>query len=123
MVVAFELNKVTISDVILLLFVDQFSEKFASFAFAPLINFIFRYDQIDLDDKFRDLTKFITPVQLMRMTALPQGVTNLVTHFVRIVKKILADYFRDQVEQLLDNLGVKNLKINKNNMGKSSEIR
>jgi len=75
---AMEINKHSIQDANLPLFVDEFSEEFAGCQMALLINLFSGYDQIDLNVKSRDLTRFQTPIGLLRMTTLPQGATNLV---------------------------------------------
>lgn len=65
------------------------------------------YDQVELAEEFRDLTAFMTPLRLMRITTLAQGTTNSVTQFVIIVLKILVLYLRNQAKLFLDNVGVK----------------
>jgi len=56
----------------------------------------------------RDLTAFQTPLELLRMTTLPQGCTNGVQVFDRVMKKIL----RNQIsakggKPFIDDVGVK----------------
>ena len=74
---------------------------------ALMIDFFSRYDQIELDAKSRDLTGFQTPIGLLRMTTLPQGATNSVAQFVRIVTKILEDLIPEDCLPFLDDIGVK----------------
>lgn len=74
--VAVELNRVTVRDANLPPFADKFSEKFAGCAISSLIDFFSGYNQVELDKESRDLTGFMTPLGLMRMTTLPQGATN-----------------------------------------------
>ena len=106
---AIEINKHTIQDANLPLLVDEFSEEFAGCQIALIIDFFSRYDQIELDAKSRDLTGFQTPIGLLRITTLPQGATNLVTQFVRIVTKILEDLIPKDCLPFLDDIGVKGL--------------
>lgn len=70
--VVVELNQVTVRDANLPPSVDEFSEKFAGCAISTLIDFFSGYDQVELDEESRDLTGFMTPLGLMRMTALFQ---------------------------------------------------
>ena len=88
---AMEINKRSIRDANLPPSVDEFSEEFAGCQMASMIDFFSGYDQIELDVRSRDLTGFQTPIGLLRMTTLPQGATNSVAQFVRIVTKILED--------------------------------
>ena len=79
---AVELNRVTVKDANLPLFADEFSEEFAGCAISFLIDFFSSYDQVELNEKSQDLTAFMTPLGLMRVTTLPQGATNSVVWFV-----------------------------------------
>jgi RNase H-like domain found in reverse transcriptase len=49
----------------------------------------------------------MTPLGLLRMTTLPQGATNSVAQFVRIVTRILEDLIPDVCRPFLDDIGVK----------------
>ena len=53
------------------------------------------------------MTGFQTPIRLIRMTTLPQGATNSVAQFVRIVTKILKDLILKDCLPFLDDIGVK----------------
>ena len=68
---AIKMNLVTLWDVNLLLTVDKFSEEFAGCFCASLIDFFSGYDQLTLDEKSRDMTAFMTPIGLLRMTTPP----------------------------------------------------
>ena len=121
--VAVELNRVTVRDANLPPSVDEFSEKFAGCAISSLIDFFSGYDQVELDEESRDLTGFMTPLGLMRMTTLPQGATNSVAQFVRIALKVLADHLRDRAEPFLDDVGIKGPKTTYNNEELAPGIR
>ena len=86
---AMNMNGVTIRDANLPPNVEEFSEEFAGMLVASLIDFFSGYDQVTLAEKCRDLTAFMTPLGLLRMTRLPQGATNSVAQFVRVVTEIL----------------------------------
>jgi hypothetical protein len=68
---AVKFNKMTIRDTNLPPAVDSFSEEFAGYAVASLINFFSDYDQIKLDIKFRDITAFIILIRFFRQTTFP----------------------------------------------------
>jgi hypothetical protein len=82
---AMNINRVTIRDANLPPDVDSFSEEFAGLAVAFLTDFFSGYDQNELDEENRDLTGFMTPLGLLRMTTLSQRAANSVGQFVRIV--------------------------------------
>src|SRR5258706_12753022 len=70
------LNAVTIRDASLPPTVDEFSEAFTGFPLISLLDFFLGYDQCVLAEVSRDLTAFMTPFGVLRMTTLPQGYTN-----------------------------------------------
>ena len=109
--VTIELNRVTLRVANLPPSADEFSEEFAGCTISSFIDFLSSYDQVELDEESRDLTAFMTPLGLMRMTTLAQGATNSVAQFVRIVLKILAPHLRDRAKLFLDDVGVKGPKI------------
>ncbi len=65
------MNKVSIRDANLPLFVDNFVEAFAGCQITSLINFFLEYNQVTLDEAFRDMTTFIILINLLRMMTLP----------------------------------------------------
>jgi hypothetical protein len=83
------MNKVTIRDAGMPPSVDEFSETFAGFPIASTIDFYASYNQIPLDKRSRDLTAFMSELGLVRSTRLPQGWTNSVACFQRIISKVL----------------------------------
>src|SRR5271156_372945 len=104
---AVEVNRHTIRDANLPPVVDTFSEEFAGCAVASLIDLFSGYDQIELDSKSRDMTVFITPLRLFRQTTLPQGATNSIAQFVRIVTKILEKHIPHICLPFMDDVGIK----------------
>ena len=104
---AMEMNRVTIRDANLPPATDEFAEEFAGNKVASLIDWFSGYDQVPLDVKSRDLTAFFTPLGLLRMTRLPQGATNSVAQFVRVVSKVLEDQIPHRAIPFLDDVGVK----------------
>jgi hypothetical protein len=107
---ATEINRVIIQDTNLPPNADKFSEDFANCAIASLINLFSKYDQIELDETCQDMTAFITPLGLMRNTTLPQGATNSVAQFCRVVTKILQDHIPHIARPFLNDIPVKGSK-------------
>ena len=50
--------------------VDEFSKEFASYTIASLIDFFSGYNQLILVPEYRDITTFIMPLRLLRITTL-----------------------------------------------------
>jgi len=67
---AIEINRVIIRNTNLPSSVNEFFKKFAGYVIASLIDFFSDYDQIELDEKSRDLTTFHTSIGLLRMIIL-----------------------------------------------------
>jgi hypothetical protein len=65
-----EMNRVTIKNANISPSADEFTEEFSGYAIISLINFFFRYDQIELDLSSRDMIAFMTPLRLLKMTTL-----------------------------------------------------
>jgi hypothetical protein len=106
-VAAMKMNGVTIRDGNLPPQVDEFSEEFAGCTVASLVDFFSGYDQVILALKSRDMTAFQTPIGLLRMTRLPQGATNSVAQFVRIVQTLLNDVIPSKAKPYMDDIAVK----------------
>ena len=86
---------------------DEFSERFVGYPLISLVDLYSGYDQCTLSPESRDIAAFHTPLRLMRMTTLPQGFTNAVQGFDRVVKKVLhAQIVRGRCEQFIDNIVV-----------------
>ena len=83
------MNKVTIRDAGMPPGADEFSEDFAEYPITSSIDFYSGYYQILLDRQSRDLTAFMSPYGLVRVTRLPTGWTNSVAVFVRAISKVL----------------------------------
>jgi hypothetical protein len=104
---ATHLNAVTRRDANLPPSVDEFANEFAGCHIASLVDLYSGYDQMLLHPKSRDLTAFFTPLGLLRCTTLPQGATNSVAQFVRIMNLILEDINPEVAMPFLDDVGVK----------------
>jgi hypothetical protein len=110
---AMHINRVTRRDSNLPPEVDEFSERFAGMQVVTLADWFSGYDQVELKEECRDLTGFMTPIGLLRMTTLPQGATNSVGQFVRIANKILEEV-SDVAGAFVDDIGVEGPKTDYN---------
>lgn len=54
-------------------------------------------------------TTFNTPIGLLRMCTLPQGATNSVAQFIRVITRILFDLIPDVCRPFVDDIAVKAL--------------
>ena len=68
---AMKINRVTIRDANLPPSINEFSEEFTEYIITFLIDFFSGYNQIELDEKSRNLTTFYIPIGLLRMIILP----------------------------------------------------
>ncbi|KAI0997515.1 hypothetical protein K3495_g10672, partial [Podosphaera aphanis] len=101
------LNGNTIRDAFLPPSVDEFSEIFSGCAVASLVDLFSGYDQVVLDERCRDMTAFMTPEGLLRCTRLPQGATNSVGQFCRIMRKIIGPLEPNIACAFLDDIGIR----------------
>ena len=102
------LNAVTIKDASLPPSADDFSEEFAGFPLLSLLDLFSGYDQYILAPESRDMTAFMTPFGLLRMTTLPQGYTNGVQVFDRVIRKVLKDVISEnRGKPFIDDIAVK----------------
>jgi len=102
------LNAVSIKDASLPLSAEEYREDFSGFPVLCLLDLFSGYDQMALAEICRDLTSFQTPLGVLRMTTLPQGYTNGVQVFDRVMKKILKDQISAKREKpFIDDVGVK----------------
>src|SRR6266536_307650 len=64
---AVKINRVIIKDGNLFLAVNEFSENFGKYIIISFINFFSGYNQIEFDEKSRDLTSFYISIGFYRM--------------------------------------------------------
>jgi hypothetical protein len=108
--VALKMNKVIIRNVNLSSSMNEFFENFAKCVMIFLMNFFSEYDQMTLNKKSRDMTMFMTFIELYRMTTLSQRVINFVAQFCRIVTKILEEHISRTTRQFVNDFEVKKAK-------------
>ncbi len=65
-----EINHVIVRDTNLSPSINEFFKKFAGCVIASLIDFFSGYNQIELDEKSKDLTAFYTSIGLLRIIIL-----------------------------------------------------
>ena len=104
---AMHMNAVTIRDAMIPPSADDFAEDFAGQQVSSYFDFFSGYDQIPLAKTSRDMTAMVTPFGLLRQTILPQGATNSVAQFQRIMMRILRDLIPEVARAYLDDIGVK----------------
>ena len=68
--IVMKINAVTLRDVNIPLFIDEFSEEFAGYIYILLVDFFSGYNQLMLNVRSRDITAFITPIKLLRITTI-----------------------------------------------------
>lgn len=86
---------------------DEFSEEFAMCQILSLLDFFSGYDQMILHPNSRDMTSFSTPIGILRICRLPQGATNSVAQFMRVMVRILYDLMPNICQAFLNDIGVK----------------
>lgn len=101
-----KMNSVTLKNAYLPPCVEDFVEDFAGMEIGSVLDIFSGYDQVELARESRNLTAFQTPIGLLRMTTLPQGATNSVTQFVRIISKVLRRVLHI-ARPFIDDIGVK----------------
>lgn len=100
------MNKITIRDAGMPPSVDEFSEDFAGCPIASSIDFYSSYYQLTLAHESRDLTAFLSPIGLVRLTRLPMGWTNSVAVNQRVMVKILWRHSK-YARPFIDDVGVR----------------
>jgi transposase InsO family protein len=117
------LNGVTIRDSGMPPATDEFSEDFAGYPILTSIDYYSGYNQILLDLLSRDFTAFATLLGSLRQTRLPQGWTNSVAYFQRIICKVLWFLIPHYVRPFIDDIGIKGPTSRYNDEERSPGIR
>ena len=102
------LNAVTIKDASLPPSAHDFNEEFTLFPLLSLLDLFSGYDQCILAPESGDMTAFMTPFGLLRMTTLPQGYTNGVQVLDRVIRKVLKNIISENFgKPFIDDITVK----------------
>ena len=117
------LNGVTIRDAGMPPSVDEFSEDFAMYPIVTSVDYYSGYNQLSLAMQSRDLTAFLTDAGLVRQTRLPQGWTNSVAVFQRVIVKVHWKQIPECARPFLDDVGLKGPKSRYNDMEISPGVR
>ncbi|SGY12132.1 BQ5605_C011g06399 [Microbotryum silenes-dioicae] len=87
--------------------VEEFIEGFPGCQSYALLDVFGGYDQFPIDEEYRDKTTFQTALGPMRLTRLPQGATNSVADFQRMMEHVMAGEIGDHVGVFIDDVGMK----------------
>lgn len=100
-------NKVTIKDSAVPPNTDEISQAIAGAVCYSGGDMYSGYNGITLDESSRDITAIMTPLGLVRYTTLPEGFTNSVAIYQRIMCKIFAKWIGRKVWVFVDDFGIK----------------
>lgn len=87
--------------------VEEFAEGFAGYPAVTVVDFFMGYEQVELDERSRDLMAFQTSRGLKRPTVMVQGATNSVADFVRRAKKIIYRWLGNTADIFVDDVGIR----------------
>lgn len=86
---------------------EEFIESFAGRMSYALMDIFGGYDQFPIDEEYRDLTTFQTTQGPKRLTRLPQGATNSVQEFQRMMEWIFRAEIPHALGVFIDDCGMK----------------
>jgi transposase InsO family protein len=101
------LNKVSIRDAGMLPIVDDFVEGFAGRQCYTVFDLYWGFDARKMDPESRDMTAFMTPLGLLRITSMPTGYTNSPAEFQKCMVFILHDEIPHIANIFIDDLPIK----------------
>ena len=101
------LNRVSIRDAGMPPILDDFVEPFAGRACCSAFDLFWGFDARKLATTSRDLTAFLSPLGLLRLTSLPMGYTNSPAEFQKCMAFILQDEIPHKGNVFIDDLAIK----------------
>ena len=101
------LNRVTIRDAGLPPNLDTFVEPFAGRACYTVFDLFWGFDARKVAPESRDMTAFMTPLGLLRITSMPTGFTNSPAEFQQCMVFILQDEIPHVADIFIDDLPIK----------------
>ena len=101
------LNKVTIQDAGLPPILDDFVEPFAKRQCYTVFDLFWGFDARKVHPESRDMTSFLTPLGLLRITSMPMGFTNSPAEFQQCMVFILRDEIPQTANVFIDDLPIK----------------
>ena len=101
------LNKISIRDAGLPPILDDFVEPFAGRQCYTVFDLFWGFDARKVHPACRDLTAFLTPLGLLRITSMPTGYTNSPAEFQQCMVFILQDEIPHVANIFIDDLPIK----------------
>ena len=101
------LNKVSIRDAGVPPILEDFIEPFAGKQCYTVFDLFSGFDTRKVDPASRDLTSFLTPLGLLRITSIPMGYTNSPAEFQNCMVFVLQDEIPDKANVFIDDLPIK----------------
>lgn len=101
------LNKISIRDAGLPPILDDFVEPFAGRQCYTVFDLFWGFDARKVHPASRDLTAFLTPLGLLRITSMPTGYTNSPAEFQQCMVFILQDEIPQTANIFIDDLPIK----------------
>lgn len=101
------LNSISIRDAGVPPVLDDFVEDFAGRSCYTVYDLFWGFDARKVDPASRDLTAFMTPLGLLRLTAMPMGYTNSPAEFQKCMVFIMRDEIPTVANVFIDDLPIK----------------
>jgi len=101
------LNAISIRDAEVPPILDNFVEPFAGRQCYTVFDLYWGFDARRIHEKSRDLTAFLTPLGLLRITALPMGYTNSPAEFQRCMTFILQEEIPETANVFIDDVPIR----------------
>lgn len=101
------LNSISIRDAGVPPVLDDFVEPFAGRSCYTVFDLFWGFDARKVDPSSRDLTAFMTPLGLLRLTAMPMGYTNSPAEFQKCMVFIMRDEIPTVANVFIDDLPIR----------------
>lgn len=101
------LNSISIRDAGVPPVLDDFVEPFAGRSCYTVFDLFWGFDARKVDPASRDLTAFMTPLGLLRLTAMPMGYTNSPAEFQKCMVFVMRDEIPNVANVFIDDLPIK----------------
>jgi hypothetical protein len=101
------LNKISVRDAGMVPILDDFVEGFAGRQCYTVFDLYWGFDARKMEPESRDMTAFMTPLGLLRITSMPTGFTNSPAEFQKCMVFILHDEIPHVANIFIDDLPIK----------------
>jgi hypothetical protein len=101
------LNRVSIRDAGMVPIIDDFVDGFAGHQCYTVFDLYWGFDARKMDEESRDMTAFMTPLGMLRITSMPTGYTNSPAEFQKCMVFILQDEIPRTANIFIDDLPIK----------------